>query len=216
MAQEPQMKTRLTLAALALAGLSFGASAATFNAPQPYQLLLVDGEKTDHSAMRAVHSAEVKGGKHQFVLEYVEDYSTRQDIRVMEGNPVIINVDAPADAELTLAYDKPSNYQQARKFLNDQATQVKVIDQRTGQPVEAEIYTIHRPAGMDLARGIQNYLSENGKSFSGRTDAAVAAAQAKFGDAVVDADALEMLKHWWNAADKDTQRAFQIWTIQQQ
>ncbi|WP_417618231.1 DUF2057 family protein [Oceanisphaera sp.] len=210
------MKTRLTLAALALAGLSFGASAATFDAVKPYQLLLVDGEKTKHSALNSVHSANVNGGKHQFVLEYVEDYSTKQDIRVMEGDPVIINVDTPADAELSLQYTKPTNYQQAREFLRDQTAQITLVDKRTGQPVDAEIYTIHRPAGIDLARGIQNYLKEENKAFSGRTDAAVAAAQAKFGDAVVDADALEMLKHWWGTADKDTQRAFQIWAIQQQ
>lgn len=210
------MNTRLTLAALALAGLSFGAQAATMNAPKPYQLLLVDGEKTNHSVLNSVHSAEVGAGKHQFVLEYVEDYSTKQNIRVMEGDPVIINVDTPADAELTLKYQKPINYQQAREFLRDQTSQISVIDKRTGQAVAAEIYTIHRPAGLDLTRGIQDSLKENNQAFSGRTDAAVAAAEAKFGAAPVDADSLEMLKHWWNTADKDTQRAFQIWAIQQQ
>ena len=210
------MNTRLTLAAVALAGLSFGAHAASLNADKPYQLLLIDGEKTNHSVLSSVHSAEVGAGKHQFVLEYVEDYSTKQNIQVMEGDPVIINVDMDADTQLALQYQKPINYQQAREFLRDQAPQITVIDTRTGQPVNAEIYTIHRPAGLDLTRGIQNYLKENNKSFSGRTDAAVAAATAKFGDAPVDADALEMLKHWWDKADKDTQRAFQIWAIQQQ
>ena len=210
------MNTRLTFAALALAGLSFASHAATLNAPKPYQLLLVDGEKTNHSVLKAVHSAEVGAGKHQFVLEYVEDYSTRQNIRVMEGDPVIINVNMDADADLTLQYPKPVNYQQAKEFLRDQASQVTVIDKRTNQPVAAEIFTIHRPAGLNLTGGIQDYLKETNRAFSGRTDAAVAAATAKFGDAPVDADALEMLKHWWEKADKDTQRAFQIWAIQQQ
>lgn len=210
------MNTRLTLAALALAGLSFGAQAASVNLEKPYQLLLVDGEKTNHSPLRAVYSAEVGPGKHQFVLEYVEDYSTRQNIRVMEGDPVIINVDLDADSQLALQYQKPNNYQQAREFLRDQAANITVIDTRTGQPVAAEVYTIHRPAGLNLVRGIQDYLKETNKSFSGRTDAAVAAAEAKFGAAPVDADALDMLKHWWDKADKDTQRAFQIWAIQQQ
>ncbi|MBO1518695.1 DUF2057 domain-containing protein [Oceanisphaera pacifica] len=210
------MKTRLTLAALALAGLSFGANAATFEAAKPYQLLLVDGEKTKHSAFNTVHSTEVKGGKHQFVLEYVEDYSTKQHIRVMEGDPVIINLDTPADANLSVEYKKPINYQQARAFLRDQASQISIVDKRTGQAVAAEVYTIHRPAGLNLASGIQDYLKVENKDFNGRTDAAVAAATAKFGDAAVDADSLDMLKYWWNSADKDTQRAFQIWMIQQQ
>ena len=56
------MNTRLTFAALALAGLSFASHAATINAPKPYQLLLVDGEKTHHSALKAVHSAEIGAG----------------------------------------------------------------------------------------------------------------------------------------------------------
>lgn len=210
------MNTRLTFAALAIAGLSFASHAATISTPQPYQLLIVDGEKTKHSALSSVHSAEVGAGKHQFVLEYVADFSTRQNIRVMEGDPVIINLETDADADLSLEYKKPTSYQQAREFLRDQAAQITVIDNRTGQPVAAEIYTIHRPAGLDVTRGIQDYLKENNKAFSGRTDAAVAAAEAKFGAAPVDADSLEMLKHWWSAADKDTQRAFQIWTIQQQ
>lgn len=210
------MKTRLTLAALALAGLSFGAHAATFEAAKPYQLLLVDGEKTKQSVLSAAHSTEVKGGKHQFVLEYVEDYSTKQHIRVMEGDPVIVNLDMPADAHLTVEYKKPINYQQARSFLRDQASQISIVDKQTGQPVSAEVYTIHRPAGLNLASGVQDYLKAEGKDFNGRTDAAVAAATAKFGDAAVDADSLDMLKYWWNSADKDTQRAFQIWMIQQQ
>lgn len=209
------MNTRLTFAALALAGLSFASHAATINVDKPYQLLLVDGEKTKHSVLNSVHSAQVGAGKHQFVLEYVEDYSTRQNIRVMEGDPVIINVETDADTELALQFQKPINYQQAKEFLRDQASQIKVVDKRTGQAVAAEIFTIHRPAGLDLTRGIQNSLKENNKSFSGRTDAAVAAATAKFGAAPVDADALDMLKHWWDKADKDTQRAFQIWAIQQ-
>lgn len=210
------MKTRLTLTALAVGLFSFGVHAASIETPKPYQLLLVDGEKTNHSVLKAVHSAEVGAGKHQFVLEYVEDYSTRQNIRVMEGDPVIINVETEADTELALQYQKPNNYQQAKEFLRDQASQVTVIDKRTGQAVAAEIFTIHRPAGLDLTRGIQDYLKENNKAFNGRTDAAIAAATAKFGAAPVDADALEMLQHWWEKADKDTQRAFQIWAIQQQ
>ncbi|ART79150.1 YccT family protein [Oceanisphaera avium] len=208
------MKTSLTLIAVGL--LSFGAHAASIETPKPYQLLLVDGEKTKHSVLSSVHSAQVGAGKHQFVLEYVEDYSTRQNIRVMEGDPVIINVVTDADTELALQYQKPASYQQAKEFLRDQASQVTVIDKRTNQAVDAEIFTIHRPAGLDLTRGIQDYLKENNKAFSGRTDAAVAAAQAKYGAAPVDADALDMLKHWWDKADKDTQRAFQIWAIQQQ
>lgn len=210
------MNTRLTLTALAVGLFSFGVHAASIEAPKPYQVLLVDGEKTKHSVLNSVHSAEVGAGKHQFVLEYVADFSTRQNIRVMEGDPVIINVELAEDSDLTLQYQKPINYQQAREFLRDQASQVTVIDKRSGQVVDAEIFTIHRPAGLDLTRGIQNYLKENNQAFSGRTDAAIAAATVKYGDAPVDADALEMLQHWWEQADKDTQRAFQIWAIQQQ
>lgn len=210
------MNTRLTLVAFTVASFSVGAHAATFEAPQPYQILLVDGEKTKHSLLKSVHAANLNGGQHQLVLEFVEDHSTRNQIRVMEGDPVVININAPADAELTLEYTKPVSYQQAREFLRDQVAEITVVDQRTGQALEAEMFTVHRPAGIDTARGVQDYLKETNRAFSGRTNTAVAAAQAKFGDAAVDADALEMLKHWWGAADKDTQRAFQIWTIQQQ
>lgn len=210
------MKTRLTLTALAVGLFSFGVHAASIETPKPYQLLLVDGEKTNHNMLKGVHAAEIGAGKHQFVLEYVEDYSTRQNIRVMEGDPVIINLEVDADSELALQYQKPINYQQAKEFLRDQASQVTVVDKRTGQAVAAEIFTIHRPAGFELSSGVQNYLKETNRAFSGRTDAAIAAATAKFGAAPVDADALEMLQHWWEQADKDTQRAFQIWAIQQQ
>ncbi|GAA3528969.1 DUF2057 domain-containing protein [Zobellella aerophila] len=210
------MKMRTTLAALAVVSLPFGAMAASFEAPQPYQILLVDGKKTDHSAMRGIHNVDVKAGKHQFAISYTEDYSTRTDIRVLNGDPVIITLEVPEDAELTLDYQTPVNYRAAQAFLRDQGSQLRIVDQNSGQPVEAELYSIHRPAGMDVARGIQDYLEETGKSFGGRTDAALAAAEAQFGDASVNADALDMLKHWWNAADKDTRRAFQIWMIQQQ
>ncbi|WP_375054992.1 DUF2057 family protein [Zobellella sp. DQSA1] len=210
------MKMRLTLAALAVAGLSFGASAATFEAQQPYQIHLVDGEKTTTSITQSVHSVTVGEGKHQFAVAYTKDFSTRSDIRVLNGQPVIITLEVPADAQLTLDYAEPNNYQQANQFLREQESRVRVIDKATGQVMDAEIFTIPTPAGLDTGRGIQNYLQEQGQAFNGRTDAAVAAAQAKFGDAAVDADALEMLQHWWNAADKDTRRAFQIWTIQQQ
>lgn len=210
------MKMRITLAALAVASLPFGAMAASFEAPQPYQILLVDGKKTDHSAMHSVNEVELKAGKHQFAISYTKDYSTRTDIQVLDGDPVIVTLDVPEDAQLTLDYKAPVNYQAAREFLRDQSGKIRIVDQNTGQPVEAELYTIHRPAGMDVARGIQDYLEETGKSFGGRTDAALVAAEAQFGDASVNADTLDMLKHWWKAADKDTRRAFQIWMIQQQ
>jgi hypothetical protein len=216
MAQEPLMKMRSTLVALAVAGLSFGASAATFEAQQPYQIHLVDGEKTTSTITKSVHSVTIGEGKHQFAVAYSKDFSTRTDSRVLNGNPVIITLDVPADAQLALDYAEPVNYQQAVQFLREQDSRVKVVDKATGRVMEADIFTIPTPAGLDTGRGIQDYLQEQGKAFSGRTDAAVAAAQAKFGDAAVDADALEMLQHWWNAADKDTRRAFQIWMIQQQ
>lgn len=210
------MKTRFTLTALALAGLSFGASAATFEAEQPYQIHLVNGNKTANSIAKSVHKVELAEGKQQIAVSYTNDFSNRSDLRVLNGTPVIITLDVPADAELTLDYKAPINYQLARQFLREQATELSVVDKKSGNTVPAELTLIPMPAGLDTAGGIQEYLAEKNMAFSGRTDAAVAAAQAKFGDAVVDADALEMLQHWWNAADKDTQRAFQIWTIQQQ
>lgn len=210
------MKTRFTLAALALAGLSFGASAATFEAELPYQIHLVNGNKTANSITKSVHKVDLAEGKQQLAVSYTKDFSNRSELRVLNGDPVIITLDVPADAELTLDYKAPINYQLARQFLREQATELTVVDKKSGNTVPAELTLIPMPAGLDTAGGIQEYLAEQGMAFNGRTDAAVAAAQAKFGDAVVDADALDMLKHWWNAADKDTQRAFQIWAIQQQ
>ncbi|GHA10156.1 YccT family protein [Oceanisphaera arctica] len=210
------MKTRFTLAALALAGLSFGASAATFEAEQPYQIHLVNGNKTANSITKSVHKVDLAEGKQQVAVSYTNDFSNRSELRVLNGDPVIITLDVPADAELTLNYKTPINYQLTRQFLREQDTQLKVVDKKTGETVAADMLTIPTPAGLDTAGGIQEYLAEQNMAFNGRTDAALAAAQAKFGDAVVDADALDMLQHWWNAADKDTQRAFQIWTIQQQ
>ncbi|MBR9856665.1 MAG: DUF2057 domain-containing protein [Gammaproteobacteria bacterium] len=210
------MKTRFTLAALALAGLSFGASAATFEAEQPYQIHLVNGNKTANSITKSVHKVDLAEGKQQVAVSYTKDFSNRSDLRVLNGDPVIITLDVPADAELVLDYKAPINYQLARQFLREQASELSVVDKKSGNTVPSELTLIPMPAGLDTAGGIQEYLAEQNMAFSGRTDAAVAAAQAKFGDAVVDADALGMLQHWWNAADKDTQRAFQIWAIQQQ
>lgn len=211
------MKLRVTLAALAAAGLCFGATAATFEAEQPYQIFLVNGEKTANTITKNIHKVTLNEGKNQLAIGYTNDYSNRSEVRVLNGEPVIIELDnVPADAELTIEYNKPLNYQLARQFLREQAAQLTVVDKRTGQPVEAELSTIPMPAGLDTAGGIQQHLKESRQAFNGRTEAAVAAAQEKFGDAVVDADAMEMLQHWWNAADADTRRAFQIWAIQQQ
>ncbi|WP_445399091.1 YccT family protein [Zobellella sp. An-6] len=210
------MKMRSTLAALVVAGLSFGASAATFEAQQPYQIYLVDGEKTANSITKSIHKVEIGEGKHQFAVAYTKDFSNRSEVRLLNGDPVIITLEVPADAQLSLDYSPPINYQLTRQFLREQETQLRVVDKASGRVMEADIFTIPTPAGLDTGRGIQSYLQEQGKAFNGRTEAAVAAAQAKFGEAAVDADALDMLKHWWNAADKDTRRAFQIWLIQQQ
>ncbi|MBL1377108.1 YccT family protein [Zobellella iuensis] len=210
------MKMRSTLATLVVAGLSFGASAATFEVQEPYQIHLVNGEKTTNSITQSVYNVTLGEGKHQLAVAYSKDFSTRSDARVLSGQPVIITLEVPADAQLSLDYSAPANYQQATQFLREQETRVRVLDKASGRVMDADIFTIPIPAGLDLGRGIQNYLQEQGQAFSGRTNAAVAAAQAKFGDAAVDADALEMLQHWWNAADQDTRRAFQIWAIQQQ
>ncbi|MGP7732817.1 YccT family protein [Oceanimonas smirnovii] len=211
------MTLRITLAALATASLCFGANAATFKAEQPYQIHLINGEKTANTITKDIHEVTLAEGKNQIAIGYTNDYSNRSEVRVLNGDPVIIELDnVAADAELTIDFNKPLNYQLARQFLREQSEQLTVIDQRTGQPVEADISTIPMPAGLDTAGGIQEHLRQTRQAFNGRTEAAVAAAQQKFGDAVVDADAMEMLQHWWNAADADTRRAFQIWMIQQQ
>ncbi|WP_107852204.1 YccT family protein [Oceanimonas marisflavi] len=211
------MKLRVSLAALAAAGLSFGASAATFEAQQPYQIFLVNGEKTADTIAKNIHEVTLNEGKNQLAIGYTSDFSNRSEIRVLNGDPVIIELDqVPADAELTIDFNKPLNYQLAKQFLREQPEQLTVVDKRTGQRVDAELSVIPMPAGLDTAGGIQQHLKETRQAFNGRTEAAVAAAQEKFGDAVVDADAMEMLQHWWNAADADTRRAFQIWAIQQQ
>ncbi|MDP5291081.1 DUF2057 domain-containing protein [Oceanimonas sp. CHS3-5] len=211
------MKLRVTLAALAAAGLCFGATAATFEAEQPYQIFLVNGEKTANSITKNIHEVTLNEGKNQLAIGYTDDYSNRSEVRVLNGDPVIIKLDkVPADAELTIEYKKPLNYQLAKQFLREQDSRLTVVNKNTGERIDAELSTIPMPAGLDTAGGIQAHLKETRQAFNGRTEAAVAAAQEKFGDAVVDADAMEMLQHWWNAADADTRRAFQIWAIQQQ
>ncbi|OYD21342.1 DUF2057 domain-containing protein [Oceanimonas baumannii] len=211
------MKLRVTLAALATASLCFGATAATFEAQRPYQIYLINGEKTANTITKDIHQVTLNEGKNQVAIGYTHDYSNRSEVRVLNGNPVIIELDnVPADAELTIDFKKPLNYQLARQFLREQDSRLTVIDKRTGQAVDAELSIIPMPAGLDTTGGIQAHLKENRQAFNGRTEAAVAAAKEKFGETVVDADAMEMLQHWWNAADADTRRAFQIWMIQQQ
>ncbi|HHQ4554632.1 YccT family protein [Aeromonas allosaccharophila] len=218
---------KLTVLVPALAGLLWAGSAladAQLEVTNPYVVQLIDGQAINPSLLDNTKKFPLSVGKHQLVVAFEGNYSNRDEIKLVTAEPLVINFTAADNQQLVLDYKKPRNEVEAKQFLKDQKVALK--DKVSGQQVKSEQFVMPKVEGFQLTRDYQQELINMGKAFNQPKTVAVssAAVMAAASAPVVAApskaqsnpEALTQLQNWYNKADAETRKAFQIWVIQQQ
>ncbi len=219
------LKLIATLCALVMPLTAFSA---TFEIPRPYVLLLLDGQPAKSSMVNSKQQVTLDAGQHQLVLQFEGSFRDHSESRLIRGEPVVFNLKAQADDQLSIQFTYPRNFQEAERYLKQQ--ELKVIN-HNGQPAnQVDYFVLPTKEGLQIGRDYQQELTDMGKAFqqtSMPTQATVAAATAaatvqpangQAGSVPVakSEQTLEMLKYWYNQADSKTRKDFQHWVISQQ
>jgi len=218
---------KLTVLVPALAGLLWAGSAlanAQLEVSNPYVVQLIDGQSINPKLLDKTSTFPLSAGKHQLVVAFEGNYSSRNEIKLVTAEPLVLNFTAADNQQLVLDYKKPRNEAEAKLFLKDQKVALK--DKTSGQQVSSEQFIMPKVEGFQLTRDYQQELINMGKAFNQPKTVAVSSAavmaaasapvQVAPSKAQSNPEALTQLQNWYNKADAETRKAFQIWVIQQQ
>ncbi|MEH8204556.1 DUF2057 domain-containing protein [Aeromonas veronii] len=218
---------KLTVLVPALAGLLWAGSAladAQLEVTTPYVVQLIDGQSINPKLLDKTSTFPLSAGKHQLVVAFEGNYSSRNEIKLVTAEPLVLNFTAADNQQLVLDYKKPRNEAEAKQFVKEQKVALK--DKVSGQQVSSEQFVMPKVEGFQLTRDYQQELINMGKAFNqpkavALSSAAVMAAasapvQVAPSKAQSNPEALTQLQNWYNKADAETRKAFQIWVIQQQ
>lgn len=220
---------KLTVLVPALAGLLWAGSAladAQLEVSTPYVVQLIDGQSINPKLLDKTSTFPLSAGKHQLVVAFEGNYSSRNEIKLVTAEPLVLNFTAADNQQLVLDYKKPRNEAEAKQFVKDQKVALK--DKVSGQQVSSEQFVMPKVEGFQLTRDYQQELINMGKAFNQPKAVAVAVSSAAVmaaasapvqvapSKAQSNPEALTQLQNWYNKADAETRKAFQIWVIQQQ
>ena len=218
---------KLTVLVPALAGLLWAGSAladAQLEVTTPYVVQLIDGQSINPKLLDKTSTFPLSAGKHQLVVAFEGNYSSRNEIKLVTAEPLVLNFTAADNQQLVLDYKKPRNEAEAKQFVKDQKVALK--DKVSGQQVSSEKFVMPKVEGFQLTRDYQQELINMGKAFNQPKAVAVSSAavmaaasapvQVAPSKAQSNPEALTQLQNWYNKADAETRKAFQIWVIQQQ
>lgn len=218
---------KLTVLVPALAGLLWAGSAladAQLEVTTPYVVQLIDGQSINPKLLDKTSTFPLSAGKHQLVVAFEGNYSSRNEIKLVTAEPLVLNFTAADNQKLVLDYKKPRNEAEAKLFVKDQKVVLK--DKVSGQQVSSELFVMPKVEGFQLTRDYQQELINMGKAFNQPKTVAVSSAavmaaasapvQVAPSKAQSNPEALTQLQNWYNKADAETRKAFQIWVIQQQ
>ncbi|HDO1309888.1 DUF2057 family protein [Aeromonas veronii] len=218
---------KLTVLVPALAGLLWAGSAladAQLEVTTPYVVQLIDGQSINPKLLDKTSTFPLSAGKHQLVVAFEGNYSSRNEIKLVTAEPLVLNFTAADNQKLVLDYKKPRNEAEAKLFVKEQKVALK--DKVSGQQVSSEQFVMPKVEGFQLTRDYQQELINMGKAFNQPKAVAVSSAavmaaasapvQVAPSKAQSNPEALTQLQNWYNKADAETRKAFQIWVIQQQ
>lgn len=189
--------------------------------PRPYATYLVDGKSYK------ANDSEIKlsEGEHQLVIRFEGNYSKKDSIDLVSGEPLVINFKTDGKEQLTFDIPQVKEAPQARAFLKNQKLQL--IDLNSKAVKTAHIFELPKKEGLQIGRDYQEELLAMGKAFqqpiinedgsisvNGTVQTGNNSAAAVIGSK--NLQSLEMLKYWYNRADPQARKAFQHWIITQQ
>lgn len=192
----------------------------TVTVPRPYATYLVDGKSYK------ANDADVKlpAGEHQLVIRFEGNYSKKNSIDLVSGEPLVINFKTDGQEQLTFALPQLREASQARSFLKQQKLQL--IDRNSKAVKTIDIFELPKKEGLQIGRDYQEELLALGKAFQQpliNEDGSISVngnSQQSAANTSISGNknlqSLEMLKYWYNRADPQARKAFQHWIITQQ
>ncbi len=193
----------------------------TVTVPRPYATYLVDGKSYKANDADITLSA----GDHQLVIRFEGNYSKRENIDMVTGEPLVVNFTSNGKEELTFDLPIIRESYMAKYFLKKQ--KIHLIDKNTKTIKKADIFELPKKEGLQIGRDYQEELLAMGKAFqqpiinedgsifvNGTVQTGNNSAAAVIGSK--NLQSLEMLKYWYNRADPQARKAFQHWIITQQ
>lgn len=218
---------KLTVLVPALAGLLWAGSAlaaSQLEITNPYVIQLLDGEPVNPQLLDKATVFSLEPGRHQVVVAFEGNYSSRSETKLVTAEPLVINFTAADNQQLFLDFKKPRKEEEAKRFVKEQNVVLK--DKSTGQILKSEQFVMPTVGGFQLTRDYQQELINMGKAFNQPKTVAIssaavmaaasAPAEVAPSKAMSNPEALTQLQSWYNKADAETRKAFQIWVIQQQ
>jgi len=190
--------------------------------PRPYVIHMLDGAPFKRDLLSRTRELHLAPGEHQLVLRFEGSYSGRGESRLISGEPLVINFQASDNTALRLDFAYPHSYPEAERFLERQP--VRLINLATRRPWPAEIFVMPKREGLQIGRNYQAELVALGKAFGQQSQARPGTSAPPSTEAAPatnpplndnNAQALEMLKYWYNRADPQTRKVFQHWIISQ-
>ena len=116
---------KLTVLVPALAGLLWAGSAladSQLEIHNPYVVQLIDGESINPKLLDKSSTFPISAGKHQVVVAFEGNYSSRSEIKLVTAEPLVINFTAGDNQKLVLDFKKPRNESEAQQFVKQQSS----------------------------------------------------------------------------------------------
>jgi uncharacterized protein YccT (UPF0319 family) len=183
---------------------------ALFKLPAAFNLLAVDGAKYSRVSIKDGATIKVLPGVHEYLIEYQDFWeSNGDDFEKVTSKPIAIRFTAEKGKQYTIDFGKIENVEQSQAFADK--PKIAIIDRTNGQSVAAEI-KYNRYTGSFLGSLFGPSTSAPSQpAFAPRSQPAPAAPATNKPATNRDGKALEMLKYWWETADKAQQDSFQTW-----
>lgn len=182
---------------------------AVFNIPAAFNLLAIDGAKYSRVSIKDGNTIKLLPGIHEYLIEYQDFWdSNGDDTEKVTSKPIAIRFTVQAGNQYTIDFGKIENVEQSQAFADK--PKIAIIDLASRQTVSAEIkYNRYLVGFLGSLFGPSTAAPSQPAAMSSQP-APAAPASNKPGTKH-DGKALEMLKYWWETADKTQQDRFQTW-----
>jgi uncharacterized protein YccT (UPF0319 family) len=218
------MKFGLVVAALL--SISMPAAATTLKLSPDIDLLAVDGKKMTGSLLKGADSLELDGGQHQLLFKVTKSVrSGQQDQIAYVSLPLIATFNTQNVSAVAIALPRIENERDAQRF--DRTLNYQVIDTK-GNDLPMRHDVLHPDSvtfNTDLEKVMSDYNRQNRPaSVPAFAQARAAALGAPLAGAPLNAPTVtlkgenvseQMLRYWFQQADKETQKRFLRWANKQ-
>lgn len=134
-----------SLSLLAIFACTSALADTTVVVPRPYTTNLIDGKpyKGNSSELNLVE------GEHQLVIRFEGNYSTKNNVDLVSGEPLVVNFKTNGKEQLTFDLPLIRESAQAKAFLKNQ--KLHLVDKNTKAIKEANIFELPKKKAYRLA-----------------------------------------------------------------